>query len=83
MPPEAVEALGRALDDAGLVATNEVYEGAAHGYSMADTSMYDEAATERHFTELEALFARTLCSAVDPDGRARRPGAPRTSQGRA
>ena len=60
MPPEAVEALGRALAEAGLTASNEVYAGAAHGYSMADTSMYDEAATERHFTELEGLFSRTL-----------------------
>jgi carboxymethylenebutenolidase len=60
MPPEAIEALGRALERAGLAATNEVYKGAAHGYSMADTSMYDEAATERHFRELEELFDRTL-----------------------
>jgi carboxymethylenebutenolidase len=60
MPPEAVEALGRALAAAGLTAKNEVYAGAAHGYSMADTSVYDEAATERHFAELEALFARAL-----------------------
>jgi carboxymethylenebutenolidase len=60
MPLEAVEALGQALAEAGLTARNEVYEGAAHGYSMADTSMYDEAATERHFTELEALFGRAL-----------------------
>jgi carboxymethylenebutenolidase len=60
MPAEAVAALGEALDAAGLAHTNEIYPGAAHGYSMADTSMYDEAATERHFSELEALFARTL-----------------------
>jgi carboxymethylenebutenolidase len=60
MPPEAVEALGAALAEAGLTARNEVYDGAAHGYSMADTSMYDEGATERHFTELRELFARAL-----------------------
>ena len=60
MPPEQVARLGAALDAAGLVASNEIYPGAAHGYSMDDTSMYDEAATERMFTELEALFARTL-----------------------
>ena len=60
MPPEAVEALAQALDDAGLAATSEVYAGAAHGYTMADTSMYDEAATERHFVELEELLDRTL-----------------------
>lgn len=60
MPPEAVQALGKALADAGLTATNEVYAGAAHGYTMADAAPYDEAATERHFAALEALFARTL-----------------------
>ncbi|MCP2175686.1 dienelactone hydrolase family protein [Williamsia maris] len=60
MPPEAVQALGAALDAAGLTATNEIYPDAPHGYSMADTSMYQEAGAERSFTELEALFARTL-----------------------
>jgi carboxymethylenebutenolidase len=60
MPPEAIATLGADLAAAGLTAKNEVYAGAPHGYSMADTSMYDEAAAERHFTELEALFGRTL-----------------------
>jgi carboxymethylenebutenolidase len=60
MPPEAVAELGRALRAAGLAHTNEVYVGASHGYSMSDTAAYDEAATERHFAELEALLARTL-----------------------
>ena len=60
MPEEAVQALGEALDAAGLAARNEVYAGAAHGYTMADTSMYGERATERHFAELEELFARAL-----------------------
>ncbi|EAP97788.1 putative hydrolase [Janibacter sp. HTCC2649] len=60
MPPEAVAALGAALTSAGLVASNEIYSGAAHGYTMSDTAMYDEGATERHFAELEALFARRL-----------------------
>jgi len=60
MPREAIEKLGHALEVAGLVAVNEVCPGAAHGYTMADTAMYDEAATERHFTELEGLFGRAL-----------------------
>lgn len=60
MPPEAVEALGEALRAHDLRATNEIYPGAAHGYTMADTSMYDEAAAERHFDELRKLFERTL-----------------------
>jgi len=60
MPPEAVEELRRVLDEAGLAGTSVVYAGAAHGYTMADTPMYDESATERHFIELEELLDRTL-----------------------
>ena len=60
MPPEAVAALGRALADAGLTHTNDVYPGAAHGYTMADSAPYDAAATERHFEALRDLFARAL-----------------------
>lgn len=60
MPPEAVEALGRALADAGLTATNEIYPEAPHGYSMNDTSMYHEGGAERSFDELHALLDRTL-----------------------
>lgn len=60
MPPEAVAALGETLREHGLTATNEIYAGAPHGYTMADTSMYDEAGAERHFGALEALLARTL-----------------------
>jgi carboxymethylenebutenolidase len=60
MPPDAVAALEESLQEAGRPHVNEVYAGAAHGYSMADTSMYDEAGTERHFRVLEDLFARTL-----------------------
>ena len=60
MPRTAVESLGRALADAGLEATNEVYAGAAHGYTMSDTAAYDPAATERHFAALQALLQRRL-----------------------
>lgn len=60
MDPAAVARLGESLNAAGLTATNEVYDGAAHGYTMSDTQAYDEAATERHFAELRALFHRTL-----------------------
>jgi carboxymethylenebutenolidase len=52
--------LGRAVDHADLQAVNEVYRGAAHGYTMADTSSYDEAATERHFAALEELYGSTI-----------------------
>jgi carboxymethylenebutenolidase len=60
MPLEAVAALEEALQAAGRPHINEVYAGAAHGYTMADTSVYDEAATERHFRELRDLLSRTL-----------------------
>lgn len=59
MPPEAVAALGAALDEAGLSAVNEVFPG-PHGYSMSDTSMYDEESAERHFDSLRALLTSTL-----------------------
>lgn len=55
-----VARLDRALAEAGLVATTAVYPGARHGYTMTDTVVYDEAATDRHFAELKDLFARTL-----------------------
>ena len=49
MPLEQIEALEEALRQTGRRYLNEVYEGAPHGYAMADTPMYDEAAAERHF----------------------------------
>ncbi|MDR6622976.1 dienelactone hydrolase family protein [Sinomonas atrocyanea] len=62
MAPEAVARLGEALEAAGLEASNVIYPGASHGYSMADTSAYNEEATERHFRELRALFDATLAA---------------------
>ena len=59
MPPEAVAALGEALDAAGLEAVNEVFPG-PHGYSMADTSSYDEESAERHFASLHSLLTSSL-----------------------
>ena len=60
MPPEAVAALGSALAAAGRPALNEVYANAQHGYTMADTSMHDEIASERHFRVLRDLLGRSL-----------------------
>jgi carboxymethylenebutenolidase len=60
MDPDAVARLGEALDAAGLEAGNEIYAGAPHGYSMADTSAFRPEATERHFTELRDLLDGTL-----------------------
>ena len=60
MDAAAVARLGAALERAGIVATNEVYPGAPHGYSMNDTAMYHEEAAERSFDELHSLLDRTL-----------------------
>jgi carboxymethylenebutenolidase len=60
MPPEQQERLDAALTDAGVTHTCEQYDGAAHGFTMADTAVYDEAATERHWAALTDLFRRTL-----------------------
>lgn len=60
MTPENVAALDETLRAAGRPHLNEIYEDAPHGYTMNDTSMYQEAGAERHFRELEALLARTL-----------------------
>lgn len=62
MGPAAIARLDQALDDAGLEHVTEVYAGAPHGYTMADTSTYDEAGAERHFAALRDLLARRLRS---------------------
>jgi carboxymethylenebutenolidase len=62
MTPEQIEALDRALDEAGVQHRTEVYEGARHGYTMSDTAAYNEAAAERHFQELLALIERALAT---------------------
>ena len=55
---EQIATLEAALDDAGVNYTSEVYAGAAHGYTMADTPVYDEEAAERHFSALLGLVQR-------------------------
>jgi carboxymethylenebutenolidase len=60
MTPENSAALGVALAEAGLAARNETYEGAPHGYTMADTASWNEAAFVRAFANLRELLARTL-----------------------
>ena len=41
----------------------EIFEGARHGYTMKDLSVYDEAAAERHWRETFALFDIALKTA--------------------
>ena len=58
--PEQIVELELALDEAGVRYASELYEGAAHGYTMSDTPSYDEGACERHFSALLGLLERTL-----------------------
>ncbi|MBY8870617.1 dienelactone hydrolase family protein [Micromonospora sp. PLK6-60] len=60
MTAEQIATLERALDAAGVRYRSEVYPGARHGYTQADTPMYDEQATERHWAALFDLLDRTF-----------------------
>jgi carboxymethylenebutenolidase len=67
---EQIAELDAALDAAGVTYRSEVYKGARHGYTMSDTPVYDEQASERHFTALFDLLARiTRRSAAGPPRR--------------
>ncbi|MFI2713331.1 dienelactone hydrolase family protein [Micromonospora sp. NPDC018662] len=60
MTADQIRALEDALDTAGVTYRSEVYPGARHGYTQADTPMYDERATERHWAALFDLLDRTF-----------------------
>jgi carboxymethylenebutenolidase len=60
MTPEQQKTLDEALTEAGVTHEVEQYDGAAHGFTMSDTPVYDEAATERHWDALLPLLSRRL-----------------------
>ncbi|MFJ8632259.1 dienelactone hydrolase family protein [Streptomyces sp. NPDC093568] len=60
MPPEQMERLATALTAAGVRHQYEVYEGAHHGYTQADTAAYDHAGDERHWEALLDLLKRAF-----------------------
>lgn len=60
LPPEQIERLDKALTAAGVRHRSEVYSGARHGYTMADTAVHDAEAAERHWTALLDLLHRAL-----------------------
>ncbi|MFI9759559.1 dienelactone hydrolase family protein [Streptomyces sp. NPDC051963] len=59
-PPEQIDRLDAALTDASVRHRAEVYAGAHHGFTQADTAMHHPEATERHWTALLDLFGRAL-----------------------
>ncbi|CAM5283404.1 Dienelactone hydrolase family protein OS=Streptomyces tendae OX=1932 GN=GUR47_22420 PE=4 SV=1 [Streptomyces tendae] len=60
MDAEQQERLATALTAAGVRHRCEVYAGAHHGYTQADTASYDAEATERHWAALLDLLKRTF-----------------------
>ena len=58
--PAAKDALKAALQAAGRPGKVEVYAGAAHGWTVKGGQVYNEAAAERAWAELLALYRRAL-----------------------
>lgn len=66
MSAEHIEELETALTAAGVRFRSEIYEGAVHGYTMADTAAYNADAAERHYDNLFALLERVLGTLAAP-----------------
>jgi len=60
MPAEAIALLDRSLKAAGVGFESEIYEGAKHGFTMADLPAGNAAAIERHWQKLLPLLAEGL-----------------------
>jgi carboxymethylenebutenolidase len=60
MTPEMGARLTAALDKAGVDYQAEIYPGTRHGWTVADTPVYQREGAERHWDRLLALFRTTL-----------------------
>jgi carboxymethylenebutenolidase len=60
MPPEQQRLLEETLTAAGVRHRCEVYPGAHHGYTQADTAAYHKEGDERHWAALLDLLERTF-----------------------
>jgi carboxymethylenebutenolidase len=59
-PPEQSARLAEALRTAEIDHVIENYVGMAHGWAVADHSVYDERGAERHWDRLVTFFRETL-----------------------
>jgi carboxymethylenebutenolidase len=59
-PPEQRQRLERALREANVDFTMDVYLGAKHGFAVTGHLVYDRDASERHWRKLLELFDATL-----------------------
>jgi carboxymethylenebutenolidase len=60
MPQEAIDKLDAALKAWGGKYESEVYTGALHGWTVADSAAYNQAQAERAFNKLKDVLAATL-----------------------
>jgi carboxymethylenebutenolidase len=60
MDPEQMARLTRALAEAHVRHTAELYVGAGHGWTQTDSAVYDKPSAERHWMRLLDLFGRVL-----------------------
>ncbi|WP_405362301.1 dienelactone hydrolase family protein [Kitasatospora sp. NBC_00085] len=60
LPADQIDRLAEALAEAGVRHTCEVYEGASHGFTQADTAAYHPEAAARHWDALLALLKRAF-----------------------
>jgi carboxymethylenebutenolidase len=60
MPREDIQVLDITMDMVEVKYRSEVYPGAQHGFTMADTPAYQEAGEQRHWVNLFDLLDRTL-----------------------
>ncbi|MEW2462497.1 dienelactone hydrolase family protein [Microbacterium sp. NPDC047426] len=60
LPEEQIERLEDALTAAGVRHRCEVYTGAPHGFTQADTASYHQEGDERHWSALLDLLKRTF-----------------------
>jgi carboxymethylenebutenolidase len=60
MPPEAIEKLRAALDDANVAYASDVYDGAKHGWVVRDHRAHNPAQAERAWKRMTGLFQEVL-----------------------
>jgi carboxymethylenebutenolidase len=60
MPEDAIKKLDSALKAWGGEYESEVYDGAYHSWTVADSPVYNQPQAERAFEKLTSLFAKTL-----------------------
>jgi carboxymethylenebutenolidase len=59
-PPDMARRFESALQAAGVKQKSELYKGKSHGWMKPDLPVYDAKAAEKGWSELLALYARTL-----------------------